>query len=298
MSRFPLLSNAQWELIAGLLAARSGRQGRPFSGARSMVEGTGVPVPVPTPWRDLPAVFGRWQRAWTWPRREAEDGTRDLIFAKLTAAGDAVGPGGLVRAGGLDGRPAARTSTPRIPTAIWGFVQWQNLLVERPEHAAGRSRGGLRAKIHQLVLGAGLPLVAVCAPGHSGDCPIRLLLLDQLRVRPLSGRPRTRAGALRGDKAYCERAIRQHLRRREIKAVIAEPANQIGHRKRRGTRGGRPPAYDDADDQGPQRRQAPLVPPGAMASTGHRLRQARYRLLRRNRPGRHHRLDQSIIRHP
>lgn len=120
MSRLPLLSNAQWELIAGLLAARSGRQGRPFSGARSMVEGTGVPVPVPTPWRDLPAVFGRWQRAWTWPRREAEDGTRDLIFATLTAAGDAVGPGGLVRAGGLDGRPPARTSTPRVSAAIWG----------------------------------------------------------------------------------------------------------------------------------------------------------------------------------
>jgi hypothetical protein len=93
-----------------------------------------------------------------------------------------------------------------------GFVQWQSLVVERPEHAAGRSRGGLRAKIHRLVLGAGLPLVTVGAPGHSGDCPIRLPLLDQLRVRPLSGRPRTRAGALRGNKAYCERPIRRHLR--------------------------------------------------------------------------------------
>ena len=50
-----------------------------------------------------------------------------------------------------------------------------------------------------------------------------------------------------GDKAYSARAIRGHLRRRGIVAVISEPADQQGHRKRRGSRGGRPPAFDATD---------------------------------------------------
>jgi transposase len=38
-----------------------------------------------------------------------------------------------------------------------------------------------------------------------------------------------------GDKAYSSRANRAYLRRRGIAATIAEPADQIGHRKRRGS---------------------------------------------------------------
>ncbi|WP_374108923.1 transposase [Pseudonocardia sp. ICBG1293] len=51
-------------------------------------------------------------------------------------------------------------------------------------------------------------------------------------------------------KAYSSRAIRAHLRGRRIVAVIPEPADQQGHRKRRGTRGGRPPAFDRVDYRG------------------------------------------------
>jgi transposase len=36
---------------------------------------------------------------------------------------------------------------------------------------------------------------------------------------------------------------RAYLRRRGIAATIPEPADQIGHRKRRGSDGGRPPAF-------------------------------------------------------
>lgn len=58
------------------------------------------------------------------------------------------------------------------------------------------------------------------------------------------GRPRTRPGAVLADKAYSSRAIRSHLRRRKIKTVIPEPANQKRHRLRRGGKGGRPPVLD------------------------------------------------------
>lgn len=46
------------------------------------------------------------------------------------------------------------------------------------------------------------------------------------------------------DKAYSSRAIRHHLRRRGIQAVIPQPADQAANRKRLGRRGGRPPAFD------------------------------------------------------
>lgn len=74
-----------------------------------------------------------------------------------------------------------------------------------------------------------------------------LPLMAQLRVGRDRGRPRTRPDAVRGDKAYSSRAIRDHLRSRGIKAVIPEPDDQKGHRKRRGARGGRPVALDTAD---------------------------------------------------
>ena len=74
-----------------------------------------------------------------------------------------------------------------------------------------------------------------------------LPLMGQLRVERDKGRPRTRPDAVRGDKAYSSRAIRSHLRSRGIKAVIPEPDDQKGHRKRRGSRGGRPVGLDTAD---------------------------------------------------
>jgi len=54
----------------------------------------------------------------------------------------------------------------------------------------------------------------------------------------------------RADKAYSSRAIRGRLRRRNITAVIPEPSDQIAHRRRRGSYGGRPPAFDAEDYKG------------------------------------------------
>ena len=70
-------------------------------------------------------------------------------------------------------------------------------------------------------------------------------LLSHLVVNRLGpGRPRTRPAAVIGDKAYSSRAIRADLRSRRVRAVIPQPSDQIAHRKRRGSAGGRPPAFD------------------------------------------------------
>jgi putative transposase len=82
-------------------------------------------------------------------------------------------------------------------------------------------------------------------PGQAHDSAVLPLLLEHLRVqRHAAGRPRTRPDALLGDKAYSARAHRERLRARGIKVVIPEPSDQIRNRKRRGSRGGRPPAFD------------------------------------------------------
>jgi transposase len=87
--------------------------------------------------------------------------------------------------------------------------------------------------------------VILVGPGQSNDSPMFPVLADHLRVeRPGPGRPRTTPDALMGDKAYSARAHRTLLRSRGIKAVIPEPSDQIRHRQRRGSRGGRPPAFD------------------------------------------------------
>ena len=46
------------------------------------------------------------------------------------------------------------------------------------------------------------------------------------------------------DKAYSSQAIRTHLSRRGIKAVIAIKDDQRAARRRKGSRGGRPPSFD------------------------------------------------------
>src|SRR5699024_4506389 len=97
-------------------------------------------------------------------------------------------------------RSAALTSTALISSAPQGALwKHKNLRVEPPDHALGRSRGGLSTKIHQLVDGHGLPLVVLCGPGQNGDSPMLAPLLDGLSVaRQGPGRPRTRPDMLRG----------------------------------------------------------------------------------------------------
>lgn len=106
----------------------------------------------------------------------------------------------------------------------------------------------MTTKIHALVDGRGRALTLILSPGQAGDSPVLPMLLDQIHVpRKGPGRPRTRPTRLRGDKAYSARAHRELLRSRGIVAVIPERSDQIAHRARRGSAGGRPVGYDLED---------------------------------------------------
>ena len=105
--------------------------------------------------------------------------------------------------------------------------------------------------MHLLVDNLGRPLVVLVSPGQAGDSPALVPMLDDLRVaRRGPGRARTRPVLVRADKAYSARGTRSLLRHRGIRAVIPEPADQAGHRKRRGSRGGRPVSYDRVEYAG------------------------------------------------
>jgi transposase len=58
----------------------------------------------------------------------------------------------------------------RATQGAWS--NYTNLRVQPADHAIGRSRGGLSRKIHQLVDGAGLPLVVLVTRGQAGDSPM------------------------------------------------------------------------------------------------------------------------------
>lgn len=81
--------------------------------------------------------------------------------------------------------------------------------------------------------------------GQRGDSPQFTAVLEGIRVpRQGRGRPRTRPDRVLGDKAYSSKANRSYLRRRRIKATIPVKDDQTAHRRKRGPKGGRPPAFD------------------------------------------------------
>ena len=85
----------------------------------------------------------------------------------------------------------------------------------------------------------------VITGGQRNDGAMLARVLAEIHVPRLgAGRPRTRPDAVLADRAYTSGVTRTELRRRGIKAVIPEKRDQIAARKRRGPRGGRPPAFD------------------------------------------------------
>ena len=64
---------------------------------------------------------------------------------------------------------------------------------EPPDHAIGRSRGGLTSKLHMATDGKGRMLSAVLTAGNINDTTMMAATLEQIRVpRRGRGRPRIR----------------------------------------------------------------------------------------------------------
>lgn len=222
--------------------------GRPAIGQRRLIDGIRWRVRTGTPWRDIPPEYGPWQTVYGLFRRWQREGVWAMVLTGLQARADAAG---LITWEVNVDSTVCRAHQHAAGARGDGARQKEPPGGNRPEpddHALGRSRGGFTTKIHLACEQGQRPLAVLVTAGQDGDSPQFIPVLESIRVpRTGPGRPRLRPVRVRGDKAYSSRANRAYLRRRGIRATIAEPADQAAHRKRRGRAGGRPPAFDRED---------------------------------------------------
>jgi transposase len=232
------LTDAQWAVLEPHLPPPS-PLGRPRRyPVRGLVDGVRHRVRVGSPWRDVPDRYGPWWRVYALFTCWQLLGVWEQIEAALVAEAD--------RRGKLSWQISVDSTTSRAHVHAAGARRDSaDRVAEEPDHhALGRSRGGWSTKTHVAIDQHRGVLSFRLTPGQAGDSPQMIPVLEAIRVpRPL-GRPRTRPDDVLADKAYSSRANRAWLRAHGIRATIPVPADQAGHRQRRGSHGGRPPAFD------------------------------------------------------
>ncbi|GIJ81497.1 DDE transposase [Micromonospora phaseoli] len=210
-----------------------------------MIDGIRWRMRVGSPWRDVPAAYGPWQTVYGLFRRWQRAGVWQNIFTAVLAGEDAAGRIGwdvsvdsTVMRAHQHAAGARRNGAMQVEPP--GGMQ-----LEPDDHAIGRSHGGLSTKLHLVCEQGRRPLALLLTVGQRGDSRGFIPVLDRIRVpRPGRGRPRTRPDRVLGDKAYSSAANRAWLRAKGIKATIPIKADQVRNRAARGSRGGRPPAFN------------------------------------------------------
>ncbi len=239
------LTDRQWAVLAPLLPAASPTGRPPKWEKRQLIDGMRWRIRTGSPWRDVPAGYGPWQTVYGLFRRWQRDGTWDRILSASQAGADADGRIGWT--------VSVDSTTSRAHQHAAGARKNGHLQKEPPggvheepaDHALGRSRGGLTTKTHLACEQGQKVLSLIVTAGHRGDSPQFIPVLGRIRVTRLGvGRPRTRPGLVLADKAYTSRGNRDYLRKRGIKACIPSKKDQDAHRKAKGSKGGRPPAFD------------------------------------------------------
>ncbi|MFF5433004.1 IS5 family transposase [Streptomyces griseofuscus] len=230
------LTDAQWARIEPILPDRRPKRGGRWRDHREVIDAIAFKFQTGTQWVHLPEKYGNWRGVYNRLRMWAIDGTWERVFIALMAQADADED--------LNWAVSVNSTVVRAHQHAAGARKKGAPADEPGDHAIGRSRGGLTTKIHLAADGRCRPLAFVLTSGRAGDAPAFIDVMARLRVPRGRGRPRTRPDLVLADKAYSSRAIREHLRKRGIRAVIPFPADQRSHRLRRGSRGGRPPAFD------------------------------------------------------
>ncbi|MFF0699965.1 IS5 family transposase [Streptomyces tendae] len=230
------LTDAQWARIEPLLPDRTPKRGGRWRDHREVIDAIAFKFQSGTQWVHLPETYGNWRGVYNRLRMWSVDGTWERVFTALMAQAD--------ENENLNWAVSVDSTIVRAHQHAAGARKKGAPADEPADHAIGRSRGGLTTKIHLAADGHCRPLAFVLTAGQAGDAPAFTDVMARLRVPRRRGRPRTRPDVVLADKAYSSRAIREHLRKRGIRAVIPIPADQQGHRLRRGSQGGRPPAFD------------------------------------------------------
>jgi transposase len=240
------LTDAQWALLEPLLPTPH-KPGRPPKWSRrQLIDGIRWRIRTGAPWRDVPDCYGHWRSVYGLYRRWQRDGTWARILTGLQAKADA--------AGLITWDVSVDSTITRAHQHAAGARREGDTQLEPPggvdgaepaDHALGRSRGGFTTKLHLACEQGRKVLAFVLTGGQRADSPQFTTVLQRIRVpRAGSGRPRTRPRRVLADKAYSSKANRAWLRQRAIRCVIPVKVDQAAHRRSRGSKGGRPPAFD------------------------------------------------------
>jgi len=81
------LTDAEWDVIAGLVPSERGRKSRPAHDNRRFLNGMLHVLRVGCPWRDMHERYGLWNSVYVRCRRWAEQGVWDAILATLVELG-------------------------------------------------------------------------------------------------------------------------------------------------------------------------------------------------------------------
>ncbi|WP_375268155.1 IS5 family transposase [Phenylobacterium sp.] len=182
MARYDL-SEAEWRLIEPLLPNKP--RGVPRVDDRRVINGIFYVLRTGSPWRDLPSRYGPHTTVYNRYNRWAKAGVWLKVFEALAAKSPQslhLIDSSIIRAhqhaaGGKKGGP---------------------------DHAIGRSRGGLSTKINALVNQDGLPLRIVLSAGQASDKAAVAELIDGLPP----------AQALVADRGYDAQAVIELVRSR------------------------------------------------------------------------------------
>ncbi|WP_406858774.1 IS5 family transposase [Streptomyces sp. HUAS MG47] len=256
------LTDVEWEQLRPFLPVSNRRCGR-WRDHRQVIDGILHRVRTGVQWRDLPERFGPWKTVYERHRLWSADGTWERLLQQVQAAADAAGEidwdvsvdSTIVRAHQHAAGARRPAAGPRFKGGRRARTSGRDAVAEpvRPPggggaggEGLGRSRGGFTTKIHLSADGRCRPLSLIVTPGQRADCTQFKPVLEKVRVPKIGpGRPRKKPDSVAADKAYSNGPCREYLRRRAIRHTIPEKADSQAARLRKGSRGGRPPGFDE-----------------------------------------------------
>lgn len=188
------LTAARWRALAPMVERVRPRTGREFCDLRRAFAGVVFRLRTGLPWRDLPARFGPWQRAWSLRRRWARLGVWDALLGEA--------------------RAAAR------PDLVEVFVDGTTVRAHQKaagtrggSEALGRSRGGLTTKA--VAAGPG-----TWAPRRAGAAARRPAARPRRRSGLLDALPPGRVRRVVGDRGLSAAWLRQDVEARGAEACL------------------------------------------------------------------------------
>ena len=151
------LSDQRWHMIEDIVSPPQ-VMGRPRRDDRQMLNGILWILCSGAKWRDLPERYGPWKIVYQRFRQWRDDGTFDRILTRLHLR--------LREDGTVDLDTWMVDSTSIRATRSASGAGKKGGAIEPPDHALGRSRGGLTTKIHLLCDSRGFPLTFSLSAGQ------------------------------------------------------------------------------------------------------------------------------------